>query len=236
MQTGEISELRQADTVFVLSHRLRQPLPAKPKACVILLHGVGSNESNLASLAAGIDPEVLVVLARGPLQFGPDQYGWFRVVFFAQGPRIDPAEADAARQTLTRFITQLETAYELQPGNTLVAGFSQGGIMSASVALSAPESVRGFAILSGRMLPELEPHIASRERLAHLRAFIAHGEFDSKLPVSWAERSEKWLGDLDVAYETHRYPVDHTLSVEMRQDFLAWVGQVFNAVGSGLPR
>ncbi|HSD36643.1 MAG TPA: phospholipase [Rhodocyclaceae bacterium] len=222
MQANSISELQQGQA-FALSFRLRLPMPEEPKACVILLHGVGGNESNLVQVAMGIDPDVLVVLARGSQQFGPDQYGWFRVAFSAEGPRIDPAEADAARQALIRFISQLEAAYGLAQGNTFVAGFSQGGIMSASVALSEPECVSGFAVLSGRILPELEPHIACRERLARLHAFIGHGEFDSKLPVSWAERSEQWLDRLGVSYETHRYPVDHSLSAEMREDFLGWV-------------
>jgi phospholipase/carboxylesterase len=219
---NSISALRQ-DPAFDLSFRVRESLPAKPKACVILLHGVGSNESNLAALAAAIDPEVLVILARGPLEFGPAQYGWFRVAFTAQGPRIDPGEADASRQTLIHFITQLEVAYGVPPGNTVVAGFSQGGIMSASVALSAPERVSGFAILSGRILPELEVHLAGRDRLARLRAFISHGESDSTLPVSWAQRSEQWLDKLGVVYETHRYPADHTLNADMQIDFLAWL-------------
>jgi hypothetical protein len=40
--------------------------------------------------------------------------------------------------------------------------------------------------------------------------------------VSWAERSEQWLGELGVAYETHRYPVDHLFNADMQMDFLAW--------------
>jgi len=227
--TLAISALRH-EPAFALAFRVRQPVPARPTACVILLHGVGSNESNLAGLATAIDPDVLVVLARGPLEFGPEQYGWFRVAFSAEGPRIDPAEAEASRQTMIRFITQLETAYGVPTGNTIVAGFSQGGIMSASVALSTPECVRGFAILSGRILPELEAHLASHERLARLRAFISHGEFDSKLPVSWAQRSEQWLDKLGVVYETHRYPADHTLTTDMQIDFLAWLRSVIAAM------
>ena len=68
--------------------------------------------------------------------------------------------------------------------------------MSASVALTAPHQVAGFAVQSGRILPELEPRLASPNALAHLKAFIGHGELDSKLPVHWAHRSEQWLTSL----------------------------------------
>jgi phospholipase/carboxylesterase len=232
VQPGSFSLRREPTTG--LSYIMREPVAAQPTACVVLLHGVGGNETNLASLSAAFDDNVIVVLPRGPLQFGPDQYGWFRVAFTAEGPRIDATEADAARESLIRFVTQLEAAYGLTPGSTLIGGFSQGGIMSASVALSAPEKVSGFAILSGRILPELEPHVASRERLARLRAFVSHGEFDSKLPVSWAERSEQWLAQLGVACEAHRYPVDHLINADMQKDFLRWAHALIAAPKQGV--
>ncbi len=216
-----VSALRQ-DSETGLFFRVREPLSAKPKAGVILLHGVGGNETNLLEVAHALDPEVLVVLPRGPLQFAPGQYGWFRVAFSANGPQIDPVEAEASRKTLIGFIAQLEAIYGVPAGNTLIAGFSQGGIMSASVALSAPEQVCGFGILSGRILPELAAQLASRERLAVLQAFISHGEFDNTLPVSWAQRAEQWLAELGVAFESERYPAGHTLTAAMQADFIAW--------------
>jgi len=38
----------QQDSAFELSFRLRHPLPAQARACVVLLHGVGGIETNLA--------------------------------------------------------------------------------------------------------------------------------------------------------------------------------------------
>lgn len=219
--TGSNDALRQ-DGDTGLFFRVREPVSAKPKAGVILLHGVGGNETNLLDVANALDSDVLVVLPRGPLQFAPGQFAWFRVAFGTNGPRIDPDEAESSRQTLIRFITQIEVAYGLVPGSSLIAGFSQGGIMSASVALSAPEQVSGFGIMSGRILPELAEHLASHERLASLQAFISHGELDNTLPVNWAQRAEEWLAELGVNYESHRYAADHMLTAAMQADFIAW--------------
>lgn len=219
--TIAISPLRQTPGL-ALSYRVREPAPVSPKACLMLLHGVGGNETNLADLAAAIDPSVLVVLPRGPIQLGVDQCAWFRVAFSATGPRLDPAEANQARETLLAFIAEIRTLYGLDAGQVVMAGFSQGGIMSASVALSEPEQVRGFGILSGRILPELAPYLADRDRLAPLRAFIGHGEADSVLPVSWAARSEQMLGELGVTYDSRRYAAGHILTHDMQTDFLAW--------------
>lgn len=193
-----------------------------PSACVVLLHGVGGDELNLASLGEALANDALVVLPRGPLNLGPGQYGWFQVAFTASGPVIDEAQADSSRQLVTRFVTQLQAAHGIAPARTLIAGFSQGGIISASVALSAPESVAGFGILSGRILPELRSQLASRERLAHLQAFVGHGLQDNKLPVTWAERSDQWLEELGVAHVTRLHPGGHAVSGPVQADFVSW--------------
>lgn len=223
-----ISPLQQS-AAFEFAFRLQKPQPATPKACVVLLHGVGGSETNLADFAAAMGPDTLVVLPRGPLQFGPGQFGWFRVNFTANGPSIVAAEAEQSRQALIRFMAQLQSAYGIDPRKTVIAGFSQGGILSASVALSAPECVAGFGLLSGRILPELEPHLASKERLAKLRGFIGHGEYDSKLPVTWAHRSDRLLDELGIAHLTRLYPINHEISATMQADFLEWLQGVAKA-------
>jgi len=215
----------QQDGAFELAFRLRLPIPTRPNACVLLLHGVGSSETNLADLAAAIPPDTLVVLPRGPVQFAPGQFGWFHVTFTPGGPSIDAAEAESSHLTLIRFVEQLQSTYGIAAQNTFVAGFSQGGILSASLALSAPERLAGFALLSGRILPELKTQIASTQALAHLRVFIGHGEYDSKLPKAWAQRADQWLEELGVAHETHYYPIDHGISADMQADFLEWLKQ-----------
>ena len=220
---NRIGPLQQG--AFDLSFRLAQQ-PAEAKACLVLLHGVGGSETNLADLAAGVPADTLVVLPRGPLEFAPGQFGWFRVAFTASGPRIEANEAEASRQALIRFVAQLQSAYGIAPEKTLIAGFSQGGILSASVALSAPEQVAGFAVLSGRILPELEPHLADKPRLQKLSAFIGHGEYDNKLPVQWAQRADQWLQELEVPHQTRYYPIDHGISSAMQADFVQWVNGV----------
>ena len=212
-----------ADAVSGISYSVRQPQPVQPAKCLILLHGVGGNETNLLDIANGVNADTLVVFARGPLQLGPEQFAWFRVAFTPSGPSIVAEEAERSRATLIRFVEQLQALHGVAATSTVIAGFSQGGIPSASVALSAPERVAGFAVLSGRILPELEPQIASRQRLARLKAFIGHGTQDSKLPANWAHRSDALLNALEVDHRLRLYPIDHGISADMHADFLAWL-------------
>ena len=214
------------DPTSALSYRIHEPAPQRPSSLLLLLHGVGGNETNLADLAAAAPVDTLVVMARGRLTLAPGAYAWFRVSFTAAGPQIVAAEAEQSRTLLIRLVSQLQAHYSISSARSIVAGFSQGGILSASVGLSAPESAAGFAVLSGRILPELEPVIAPPERLAGLRALVTHGRQDDKLPVSWAERTHAWLGQLRVPHELKLYPGGHGLSEDMAADFLKWMNGV----------
>ena len=212
----------QFDLVFIS----KQPQPAKPKALVVLLHGVGGSETNLVDLADAISSDTLVVMPRGPITLGAGQYGWFRVNFTSAGPVIVETEAEQSRQTLVRFVEQLQSVHGIAPQKTVIAGFSQGGILSASVALSAPDRVAGFGVLSGRILPELKPHMADKAQLEDVHAFIGHGEYDSKLPVMWAQRSDQLLNELGVDHQTRLYPIEHGISANMQADFLSWLSSL----------
>lgn len=198
----------------------------RPRRLLVLAHGVGGNEENLAPLGARAPRDTAVVLVRAPLVLGPGQYAWFPVVFTPQGPQPDLDAAEGSRQRLVDFVSTLQARLGVKPADTVLAGFSQGGIMSASVGLTRPGLVAGFGVLAGRILPELEPLIAPRHALSRVHGFIAHGRDDSKLPVDWAHRADDWLTTLGVPHEARFYPGGHAVSPAMEGDFLAWLGAV----------
>jgi phospholipase/carboxylesterase len=188
-----------------------------PKARLLLLHGVGSNEANLASLAASLPDDIEVLLLRGPLQVGPQGFAWYQVNFTSNGPSFSYEQAEGSRKLLQTFIEALPKL------PTVIAGFSQGGIMSSSIGVTEPELVKGFALLSGRMLREIEPQIASAERLKSTSAFIAHGQRDGVLPIDWAKEADAWLDRIGVAHETHHYDMAHEIIGDELADFSKWL-------------
>jgi len=215
-----------AEPVSGIAYRQRRPLRGPPAALLILLHGVGGNVQNLVALAAAAERNLHVVLPRGRLALGTAAFAWFHVTFGADGPRIDAAEANDSRLALIRFVENLQALHGVAPRRSVIAGFSQGGILSASVALSAPDRVAGFGLLSGRILPELEPAPAPQAKLARLRAFVGHGRADDKLPAHSATRSSEWLTTLGVPHTLRVYPNGHELAPAMQQEFLQWSAAV----------
>ncbi|KAF1068243.1 MAG: Carboxylesterase 2 [Pseudomonas citronellolis] len=204
------------DTASGLRYRRLLGVDA-PTGRLLLLHGVGGNETHLAGLAPHLPRDLDVLLVQGPLQLAPNGFAFFPVQFTAAGPRIDEAQAEASRQALLKLLHGLPAL------PTVIAGFSQGGIMSASVGLSAPHQVAGFGLLSGRILPELEPHLATPEALRPLRAFIAHGRHDDKLPPAWAERASDWLQRLGVEHHLRFYDMGHELCRQEVEEFADWL-------------
>jgi phospholipase/carboxylesterase len=104
--------------------------------------------------------------------------------------------------------------------------------MNAGVALTRPDLVHRFAILSGRILPEFAPRIAARERLAPLRALIVHGRADGTLPIKWATRAAELLAELGMATESSLHAGGHELTPAMRQAFLTWFARERAAAAS----
>lgn len=209
------------EPVSGLHYRVRPGAPHGP--CLLLLHGVGANEAGFIDLTTLIDPRITVVLARGPLEFGPGQYGWFQVSFTPNGPQINPRQAEASRQKLLELVRQLPQLHGVDPARMVVAGFSQGGIMSASVGLTAPELVSGFGLLSGRILPEVLPSVQPGPALGKLRAFVSHGVQDQKLGIHFARHAKDLLQSLGVPLTYHEYQAGHALDLHMVGDFQRWL-------------
>lgn len=215
------------DPRLPLAHRIRMPRNGDHAnaPCLLLLHGVGANEVGLASIAAQIDPRFTVILVRSPLQFGPMQFGFFQVAFTASGPQINAEQAEQSRQLVGAFIERLPEVYGIDPKRVWIAGFSQGGILSASVGLTRPDLVRGFGILSGRILPEIGPQIAVPQQLAGVHAFVSHGVDDNKLTIAFARNARDLLGEKGVGLTYREYVAGHEITSEMLNDFEHWLAQ-----------
>lgn len=207
-----------------LVHLVSQPkVEASTPPLLLLLHGVGSNEHDLFGLVPYLDKRFLIISARAPNTLGPGSYAWFEVDFTSQGPVINPAQAEASRQTLIAFLKEAVKAYGADPKRVYLMGFSQGAIMSASVALTQPELVTGVVLMSGRVLPEIQPLIASNEELTGLPFLVVHGTADMVLPVSYGRASRQLLSSLPVKLTYHEYRMGHEVSQESLADVTAWL-------------
>jgi hypothetical protein len=111
-----ISGALQTDLASGLSYRLSHSASTTPWRLLLVLHGVGSNEAAMYTLAEGVRADTLVVLVRGPLLLGLQQFAWFQVSFTPTGPRIMPEQAEHSRQALIRLLAELQHAHGIACG------------------------------------------------------------------------------------------------------------------------
>jgi phospholipase/carboxylesterase len=159
--------------------------PTSPRA-VILLHGYGSHPADLVplaeALAARVDARFIVPAAPRPFRGGPDGRGWFD-----QHLPDAAAQIRAARSEIDGVIETL-AARGVDSRHVIVAGFSQGAILSIEMALAGRHPLGGIGVLSGRALG----HPAqSYRRLTGLAIFSSHGRNDNRVPFRRGERFAK---------------------------------------------
>ena len=215
-----------------LVHLARPPIiEAGTPPLLLLLHGIGSNEHDLYGLAPFLDKRFLIISVRAPNTLGPGSYAWFEADFTPQGPVINPEQAEASRKTLITFLKEAITAYGADPKQVYLMGFSQGAIMSASVALTQPELVAGAVLMSGRILPEIRPLIASNEELSGFPFLVVHGTVDMVLPITHGHASRELLSSLPVDLTYHEYPMGHEVNQESLSDVTTWLTEQLNKAG-----
>lgn len=155
-----------------------------PEAPVVLLllHGYGANEQDLAPLGPLLAPDLPWAALRAPVLVAPGGYAWYS--FAALGDR-DPGPATAA-------VWQWIDTHLAPSAKVTAVGFSQGGLMASQLLRTRPERLAATAVLSGSVHAEPQP---ADERLAAERpaVFYGRGTADTVISADAIERTRQWL-------------------------------------------
>jgi phospholipase/carboxylesterase len=191
-------------------HQTR-PAAATPAGAVVLLHGRGADELDLAPLLDILDPgQRLVGLApRGPLALPPGGAHWYAV------REIGFPDPGTFLPTFAQLSDWLDGALEevgVDVGRTVLGGFSQGAVMSYALGLAAgrPRSA-GILAMSG-FIPTVEGFELDVADRAGLPVSISHGTYDPVIGVEFGRDASDRLAEagLDVTYRED--PVAHQIA------------------------
>lgn len=144
--------------------------PAGTGAVMVLLHGYGSNEHNLAGLPPALDLGLPWASLRAPLDTPGGGAAWFAITTPGD-PSVSPVE-DATGAIWSWVDSNVDPDTRIVP-----VGFSQGGLMAIQLLRSRPRRVLAPVILGGFVLGAPQPgdDVLAVERPA---AFWGRGEDD----------------------------------------------------------
>ena len=208
METEMIYEFRRPKNI----------IPGKKYPALFVMHGIGSNEHNMLSLVNGLEDSFFIFSVRGHLTQGPG-FAYFTIQGYGKPHR---EVFDEGIKKLTNFIDYASINYELDPEQLYLLGFSQGAIVSMTLALTLGNKIKGVVALSG-YIPQFVKEEYRINPGKHLSVFISHGEYDQVLPYEWGKENVDCFTELGVPVNFRSYPEGHTVSEKNLQDFQSWI-------------
>ena len=213
----ELAGLKYLEVVPV-GPDIEEPIPL-----VVLIHGMG-DMPRADWIEADAQP-ARYLMPQAPTPYGTG-YSWFPYHINEQNPDLDGHVLAAAEQ-LAAFVRAAEQRH-LTAGRPIVAGFSQGGILSMALALRHPERVAMAQPVAGYLPESLWPTAPNPKHNPPIRA--SHGEEDRIIAIAPTAAMVETLHRRGFDITLERFPgIGHTQSPQM-QDMMERI------IGEGIRR
>lgn len=205
-------------------------------SCVIWLHGLGDSGAGFSPIVPALRlpkehcirfifphaPEQAVTINQGAVM-----RSWYDIKAMDLHNRADMAGVLQSEQALHALI-QEQIDYGIAADKIVLAGFSQGGVVSLFAGLRYPQALAGILAMSCYLptadhLPELLA--TANENTPILQQ---HGEQDEVVPISFGKMAHQLL--IAQGYQTQwsAYPMPHSVTAEQITDISIWLQKVLS--------
>jgi phospholipase/carboxylesterase len=204
---------------------------ATPSASVIWLHGLGADGNDFVPVVKILNlPHVRFILPHAAFKKvtannGYEMRAWYDIFSFAPGSKQDEAGVRES-QTYIKSLINKEIARGIPANHIVLAGFSQGGAIALHTALRQEQALAGVLALS-TYLP-LHASLAKEKTKANQDTpiFMAHGTFDTIIPISSYLASYEFLQVQHYTIERHEYPMAHSVNQQEIDDIRTFLLRV----------
>jgi phospholipase/carboxylesterase len=193
---------------------------------LLLVHGYGADENDLAPLTDLIDPEgrFLTLCPRGPFDLTPGTgAAWYDR---DTNGDVDQVSFCGSLVLLDQLVDGVCAKTGLEPSEMVIIGFSQGAAMALASSLRDSTRPRpaGVAALSGS-IPEqswLEYGWSAHDLPP---VYVQHGLDDQVVSVDQGRRTRDMLRGHGIDVEYHEYPMQHEINGASLADLRTWLGK-----------
>jgi phospholipase/carboxylesterase len=203
---------------------------------VIVLHGYGASFQDLAPLYQYLDPagELNWYFVDGPLSvdigmgmmgkawFPIDMMGLQTALVTGTFEKVFADHSPEGLEEITQRIQSLLTHLKEQHDSIFLGGFSQGSMVSSSVALKERGLIDKLFLLSSTIYDE-QRFSSEVENLKTLPTFQSHGNADPVLPVTMANKLNEILKENVDEYEYHPFPGGHEIPLPVIENLKSFL-------------
>ncbi len=188
---------------------------------LVMIHGRGSSAQIPGGPFLGLSHPVRVIVPQAPDRLGS---GWeWLPVYVGQG--LVDRLSSTLFQTASRLAAMLRGVAADRPtiGRLIVSGFSQGGLLTLTMAMHHDDLVGHAFPLSSWLPPPIEPAYR-RSDLVYPRIRSMHGTADTIIPLGPTVAMFDRLTNLGFDIELVQFPdVTHTISDDENRLFHEWL-------------
>ena len=188
----------------------------------MLIHGFGSNEEDLFSFSTELPNDFFIVSVRAPHEIQYGGYAWYDINFIDLQKMNNLEQAKESIKLLRVFIQECIQKHDLNPDEVWLCGFSQGAILSYTLALQDQQNIRRVICMSGYPAPDILGNNIQKD-FQNLEFFISHGIEDTVIPIRWGQKGKELLNDLKIPNTYKEYRSGHGVVPQNFFDLLAWI-------------
>ncbi len=205
-----------------MDHQVR-PAAGDPAGALVLFHGRGADELDLFPLLDFLDPErrFLGVTPRGPLALPPGGAHWY--AFMQVGYPEPETFWDTYRDVgawLDAFLAEQGLSYE----QTVLGGFSQGGVMTHAFSLGAGRPRPAASIALSGFIPTVEGFELDLTEIPPYA--IGHGTLDPVISVEFSRQARALLEEHGGSVLYEEYPLPHAIDPGFLTQLRGWLARV----------
>ncbi|HEU4451277.1 MAG TPA: hypothetical protein VFR63_15020 [Gaiellaceae bacterium] len=177
----------------------------------MLLHSRAGDEHEVLPLLHDLDPEArhLGLLPLGPLELPPQGRHWY-VIEREASP--EPTTFLPTLAALSAWYDHTLAAHGVDPGRTVLAGFSQGAVMAYCLGLAPGRPSPGGILVFSGYIPRVEGFDLDLAGRARLPVSIAHGTLDPAVSVELGREARARLEAAGLAVRYREDPAGHTIT------------------------